>query len=71
MRRAPARPAPLPADPDRLFRLVADLQLLAVYAQDEWNLTPQWSVYTGLRWEGLETTIEGDKLERVRQRSMV
>jgi DNA-binding CsgD family transcriptional regulator len=28
------RPAPLPADPDRLFRLVADLQLLAVYAQE-------------------------------------
>ena len=28
------RPGPLPADPDRLFRLVADLQLLAVYAQE-------------------------------------
>jgi len=28
------RPDPLPADPDRLVRLVADLQLLAVYAQE-------------------------------------
>lgn len=28
------RPDPLPADPDKLVRLVADLQLLAVYAQE-------------------------------------
>jgi DNA-binding CsgD family transcriptional regulator len=28
------RPDPLPADPDKLIRLVADLQLLAVYAQE-------------------------------------
>lgn len=28
------RPDPLPGDPDQLFRLMADLQLLAVYAQE-------------------------------------
>lgn len=28
---------------------------LAAYAQDEWNLTPQWAVHAGLRWEGIET----------------
>lgn len=28
------RPDPLPADPDRLIRLMADLQLFAVYAQE-------------------------------------
>lgn len=28
------RPDPLPSDPDLLFRLMADLQLLAVYAQE-------------------------------------
>ncbi|MEO5934326.1 MAG: TonB-dependent receptor, partial [Duganella sp.] len=44
---------------------------LALYGQDEWNLTPRWSVYTGVRWEGLETTIEGVNLERVSQRSSV
>jgi outer membrane receptor for ferrienterochelin and colicins len=28
---------------------------LAAYAQDEWNLTPQWAVHLGLRWEGIRT----------------
>jgi outer membrane receptor for ferrienterochelin and colicins len=27
----------------------------AAYAQDEWNLTPQWAVHGGLRWEGIRT----------------
>lgn len=44
---------------------------LAFYGQDEWNVTPRWSIYTGVRWEGLQTEIEGDNLERVRQRSSV
>ena len=28
---------------------------LAAYAQDEWNLTPQWAAHAGLRWEGIAT----------------
>ncbi|MEY2893417.1 MAG: hypothetical protein RJA98_3325 [Pseudomonadota bacterium] len=28
---------------------------LAVYAQDEWQLTPQWQSYAGLRWESIAT----------------
>ncbi len=28
---------------------------LAAYVQDEWNLTPQWAVHAGLRWEGITT----------------
>ena len=44
---------------------------LAFYGQDEWNVTPQWSIYTGVRWEGLQTEIEGANLERVSQRSSV
>jgi len=28
---------------------------IAAYAQDEWNLTPQWAVHAGLRWEGILT----------------
>ena len=31
---------------------------LAAYAQDEWNLTPQWALHAGLRWEGIVT--QGD-----------
>ena len=27
----------------------------ALYAQDEWNLTPQWAAHAGLRWEGIAT----------------
>jgi iron complex outermembrane receptor protein len=27
----------------------------AAYGQDEWNLTPQWAVHAGLRWEGITT----------------
>ncbi|MGK5080371.1 TonB-dependent receptor plug domain-containing protein [Janthinobacterium sp. HLX7-2] len=28
---------------------------LALYAQDEWSLSKRWSLYLGLRWEGLRT----------------
>jgi outer membrane receptor for ferrienterochelin and colicins len=27
----------------------------AAWAQDEWSLTPRWSVYLGTRWEAIET----------------
>ena len=27
----------------------------AAYAQDEWNVTPNWGVHAGLRWEGIDT----------------
>lgn len=27
----------------------------AIYAQDEWKLTPNWSAHAGLRWEGITT----------------
>jgi outer membrane receptor for ferrienterochelin and colicin len=33
----------------------ADVSRLAVYVQDEMNITKQWSVYLGVRWEGIET----------------
>ena len=35
----------------------ADVSRFAAYAQDEWNVTPQWSVYMGLRWEGIWTGV--------------
>jgi outer membrane receptor for ferrienterochelin and colicins len=36
--------------------LTADTRRVAVFAQDEWDITKQWSVYLGLRWEGIRTT---------------
>jgi outer membrane receptor for ferrienterochelin and colicins len=36
--------------------LSARTRRLAAYAQDEWDVTPQWSAYMGLRWEGIQTT---------------
>ena len=32
---------------------------LAVYAQDEWALTPHWAAHAGLRWEGIDTRGSG------------
>ncbi|MEK8048000.1 TonB-dependent receptor plug domain-containing protein [Ideonella margarita] len=28
----------------------------ALYAQDEWQVNPNWGAYAGLRWEGISTT---------------
>ncbi|ELX11827.1 TonB-dependent receptor [Janthinobacterium sp. HH01] len=36
--------------------LTADTRRLAVFAQDEWDISQQWSGYAGLRWEGIRTT---------------
>ena len=35
--------------------LSADTRRLAGFVQDEWDITPQWGVYLGLRWEGIRT----------------
>jgi outer membrane receptor protein involved in Fe transport len=44
---------------------------LALYAQDEWNLTPRWSLYLGARWEGIRTTTSGNTFATGRSRSSV
>ncbi|HZX28261.1 MAG TPA: TonB-dependent receptor, partial [Telluria sp.] len=49
----------------------ANFARLALFAQDEWNITPRWSVYTGLRWEGLRTTSEGNDFSAMRSHSSV
>lgn len=49
----------------------AEVKRLALYAQDEWNITPRWSMYAGVRWEGLDTTSEGDTFDTVSQSSSV
>ncbi len=40
--------------------LSASVTRLAVFAQDEWMLTPLWSAHAGLRWEGIATQGSGD-----------
>ncbi|HEU4375590.1 MAG TPA: TonB-dependent receptor [Telluria sp.] len=35
--------------------LSADTRRVAAFVQDEWDITPQWSAYVGLRWEGIRT----------------
>ena len=40
--------------------LSASMTRFAAYAQDEWNLTPQWAAHAGLRWEGITTRGTGE-----------
>lgn len=40
-------------------RFDANVRRLALFAQDEWTIDPRWSVYAGLRWEGIETRSAG------------
>lgn len=44
---------------------------LALYAQDEWNLTPRWSLYLGARWEGIRTRTTGNTFSTGRSSSYV
>lgn len=49
----------------------ARVNRLALFVQDEWNITPRWSMYVGVRWEGIDTTSEGNTFETVRQKTSV
>ena len=37
------------------FELTADTRRVAGFIQDEWDITAQWGVYLGLRWEAIRT----------------
>jgi outer membrane receptor protein involved in Fe transport len=58
-----------PRDLDQVFN--ANVSRLALFAQDEWTVTPRWSVYLGLRWEGIETRSEGVTYAAVDNKSSV
>ncbi|HEU4774279.1 MAG TPA: TonB-dependent receptor, partial [Lysobacter sp.] len=49
----------------------AQVRRAAIYAQDEWTVTPAWSVYLGARWEHIETRSEGGQFVPVRSRASV
>jgi outer membrane receptor protein involved in Fe transport len=57
------------ANLDQIYN--ADVTRLALFAQDEWTITDRWSVYFGLRWEGLETKSEGNDYAPVSNKSSV
>jgi outer membrane receptor for ferrienterochelin and colicins len=59
---------PLPGG-DELY--TANVARLAMYGQDEWNVTKNWSVYLGARWEGIQTRVEGNTFATVHNRSTV
>ena len=49
----------------------ANVKRLALFAQSERELTPRLQLYTGVRWEGLDTVVGGRTLDSVRNRSKV
>ena len=44
---------------------------LAAYAQDEWQLSPNWGAHAGLRWEGITTRGDTGQGERPSNRTSV
>jgi outer membrane receptor for ferrienterochelin and colicins len=58
-----------PSNLDQVFN--AKVSRLALFAQDEWNITQRWSVYFGLRWEGIETKSTGSDYAPVDNKSSV
>ena len=44
---------------------------VAAYLQDEWNLSPNWSVHAGLRWEAIRTRGEATNRPAPENRSSV
>jgi outer membrane receptor protein involved in Fe transport len=61
-------PTPVPGGEARYAGHVARL---AVYAQDEWKVTPRWSVYAGGRWEGVRIRTRGSDFGAARSGSSV
>ena len=68
---------PAGGDPDRFVafdqnqRTTVRVSRLALFAQDEWSVSKDWSVYLGLRGEGVQTTSGGDGQASARNRYTV
>lgn len=56
-----------PEDLDQAYS--ATVRRMALFIQDEWDVTPRWSVYTGLRRETLATRSRGNTLDPVHNTS--
>lgn len=62
---------PLVPVPDGDQHYSGTVARLALYAQDEWQLTPAWSTYLGMRWEGVRIDADGNDFGHARSRSSV
>jgi outer membrane receptor for ferrienterochelin and colicins len=49
----------------------AQVRRMAAYLQDEWTITPGWSAYLGVRWEGMSTAVDGTTIDSFTSRSGV
>ena len=64
--------APAGTKPQNLDEIyAADVTRVAAYAQDEWNVTDRWSVYFGLRWEGVNIQSSGSDYAGIDSNSSV
>ncbi|MEK8032263.1 TonB-dependent receptor [Ideonella sp. DXS29W] len=54
---------------DEVYR--AGVTRLALFAQDEWVLDPQWNAALGWRWEGLRTVSQGNVFDGVTRQTSV
>jgi outer membrane receptor protein involved in Fe transport len=52
-------------------RYAIEISRLAMYAQDEWTISPRWSLYIGARWEGILIRTEGSSFAAAHSRSDV
>jgi outer membrane receptor for ferrienterochelin and colicins len=57
---------------DRLDEIFdTSIRRLALFGQNEWDVTDRFAVYLGLRWEGIETQSEGNTYDAINNRSSV
>ncbi len=62
----------LGAEPAHIHELFTpQVTQVATYAQDEWNVTKNWSMYLGARWEGIRTDSAGTGLVATQSRTDV
>jgi outer membrane receptor for ferrienterochelin and colicin len=52
---------PIEIDFDNSYR--ASISRLAMYVQDEWDVSASLSLYLGMRWEGVDIATEGEGVE--------
>ncbi len=52
-------------------QLNASVLKMAAFLQDEWNVNEDWSIYFGLRWEGVNTTSSGNTFTTATNHSSV
>ena len=48
----------------------ATVNRMALFAQDEWAITPHLQAYLGLRWEGLQTDVHGRTMDTSVRKSL-